>query len=89
MCRSALEGRGRSARARRRMSGAFSSVWKAVRELGKPSGSLSFTSRKTSSSSNHDFHLHHVGLEVTLWKQSSCCLVADAPVLVGSGYIVL
>ena len=46
------------------MSGAFSSVWKAVRELGKPSGSLSFTSRKTSSSSNHDFHLHHVGLEV-------------------------
>ena len=46
------------------MSGVFSSVWKTVKELGKPSGSLSFTSRKTSSSSNHDFHLHHAGLEV-------------------------
>lgn len=64
-CRSGHLSRGRSARARRRMSGALCTVWRAMRELGKPSPSLSFTSRKTSSSSmNHDFHVHHGGAEV-------------------------
>ena len=50
----------RSARARRRMSGALSSVKKAVKVLSNRSGSTSFTSRKTSASSMHDadFHQH-------------------------------
>ena len=47
------------------MSGAFCTVWRAMKELGKPSASVSFTSRKTSSSSmNHDFHVQHGGAEV-------------------------
>ena len=66
LCRSAGAGRARSAQARRRMSGAFSSVWKHIRGWSQPQGSLSFTSRKTSSSSNHDFHVHHADLEVRL-----------------------
>ena len=72
-----------SARARRRMSGALFTVWRAVKELGKPSGSLSFTSRKTSSSSmNHDFHVHPGGGEVRgaltlLWLLHFCVLGSD------------
>lgn len=47
------------------MSGVLGSVWRAMKELGKPSASLSFTSRKTSSSSTHDFHVQHAGPEVS------------------------
>ena len=65
MFRGAHGGVERNARARRRMSGVFSKVWKGMRELSKPSGSLSFTSRRTSNSSNHDVHLHHGGADVS------------------------
>ncbi|KAL3161919.1 hypothetical protein ABBQ38_009004 [Trebouxia sp. C0009 RCD-2024] len=65
---------GRSASARRRMSGVLYSVWRAMKELGTPSASLSFTSRKTSSSSTHDYHMHHAtpegGVSVTARLQS-------------------
>lgn len=67
-CRHSSQARG--AKARRRVSGALSSVWKTFKGFAKPSPSLSFTSRKTSSSSNHDYHLHHnLGPEVCAWLQ--------------------
>lgn len=64
-------GHSRGVRARRRMSGALSSMCKAVKVLGQ-TGSASFTSRKTSASSMHDADLHnryehHTEIEV------NCC----------------
>ena len=53
----------RGARARRRMSGALSSVRKAVKVFGR-SGSTSFTSRKTSASSMQDADIYQHQLDL-------------------------